>query len=141
MSHLRINNLEGHYTIKRLKKLPKKGNSNWLYTLEKDNMTIYYLWNLKNEWEQIKISDSISSLDETLTTLNISGTDLIYLDENNNSSVIDLSFLSNTIGNLPIFDSYSQAQNNLSVGSLFKLSENNIDGVPSPNSSTVLQIT
>ena len=51
---------EGHYTIKRLKKLPKRGNSNWLYTLEKDNMAIYYLWTLDNEYEKICISDSMS---------------------------------------------------------------------------------
>jgi len=80
MSHIRVNGLEGHYTIKRLKKLPKRGNSNWLYTLEKDHMSVYYIWTLNNEYEKICIADSLSFATSIEAGANITitgtGTDL-----------------------------------------------------------------
>ena len=48
---------EGHYTIKRIKKLPKKGNANWLYILKDQSpVSILYRWdNADKQYEDIQI--------------------------------------------------------------------------------------
>lgn len=71
MSQFRVNNLEGHYTIKILSKLPKRGNANWLYSLKKDNLSVFYIWTLKNEYEKISLSDSISSITSIQAGVNV----------------------------------------------------------------------
>ena len=55
---------EGHYTIKRIDKLPKKGNANWLYILKSDKLDAFYRWKT-NGYEEIKIKVTSHSADET----------------------------------------------------------------------------
>lgn len=59
---IRVNKLEGHYTIKIVDRLPPRGNANWLYSLKKDNLSVFYFWNLRNKYEKVSISDSVLSI-------------------------------------------------------------------------------
>lgn len=47
---------EGHYTIKRVPKLPKRGNANWLYAIISDHIKEVYRWDaFKKEYETITL--------------------------------------------------------------------------------------
>lgn len=64
---IRIKEREGHYTIKIVDKLPKKGNANWLFALrgEEGNTTISELfeWSIdKKSFESIKIGSSTETI-------------------------------------------------------------------------------
>jgi len=50
---------EGLYTLKKVDKLPKKGNNNWLYFLSTDNpITTLYEPNINGSYEEINIGGS-----------------------------------------------------------------------------------
>jgi len=46
---------EGHYTIKRVKKLPEKGNANWLYTIIDNKIEKFYRWLPNKTYEEITL--------------------------------------------------------------------------------------
>ena len=53
---IRILTEEGHYTVKRVQKLPKVGNANWLYAFVGPVITEFYRWDaFKKEYETIKL--------------------------------------------------------------------------------------
>lgn len=54
---------EGHYTIKRVKRLPKRGNQNWLYAFIGDTIPEVYRWSpKKKDYETIKLGSSSGSI-------------------------------------------------------------------------------
>ena len=61
---LRIYNEEGHYTIKRVDKLPKRGNTNWLYQVRSPFLTELYWWSLEGRWETITVGSQITAINE-----------------------------------------------------------------------------
>lgn len=58
MSEIRIDKLEGHYTIKMVDKLPKRGNSNWLYGLWGEKVDRFYFWTLDNKYGTILMKEA-----------------------------------------------------------------------------------
>ena len=84
---------EGHYTIKRVDKLPKKGNANWLYVIKANTIDKFYRWLPNGTYEEISLvgsggaSSYISNVALNGTDLEFTGTGLAF-----NSSV-DLSSL------------------------------------------------
>lgn len=58
---IRVLKEEGHYTIKRVEKLPKKGNANWLYMIKSDQIDILYRWiNSGKGYEEIIVGENLS---------------------------------------------------------------------------------
>ncbi len=49
---------EGNYNIKRVKKLPKQGNANLLYTITSDKMEVFYRWLPNGTYEEISVGGS-----------------------------------------------------------------------------------
>lgn len=57
---IRVYKEEGHYTIKRVERLPKRGNANWLYHLkligQQDRIDKFYRWDpFISEYEEINV--------------------------------------------------------------------------------------
>ena len=70
---------EGHYTIKRVTSLPKKGNSNFLYSVKGvQEMQILYRWLLNGSYEEIVVGSggvgNITGLILPGTNITITGT-------------------------------------------------------------------
>lgn len=53
------NQEEGVYIIKRVKVLPKTGSCNYLYTIKKDNLTIFYRYLADQTIEKIELAPSL----------------------------------------------------------------------------------
>ena len=70
---------EGLYMIKRVERLPNKGNANWLYTIRSEVFKRLYRWRVDKTWEVIDLQASIGGIDETAylesgSNISISGT-------------------------------------------------------------------
>lgn len=79
---IRVYKEEGHYTIKRVDRLPKKGNANWLYTIKSKKLEKFYRWDaFKSEFEEIQVGGSTVDGSETIiqsgTNVTLTGTGTI----------------------------------------------------------------
>lgn len=91
---------EENYTIKRVTRLPKRGNRNLLYTLISNNIQEFYIWNLNGTYERITVGGSSSGGGEyTLSELTGSNT-VNLLRDGQVVSTVDLSALNNPTQNL-----------------------------------------
>jgi len=71
MSIIRTPKEEGHYTIKRVKRLPKRGNYNFLYALRTTDLDRLYRWTQEAKYEEILlggggITEVIAGTDVTI---------------------------------------------------------------------------
>ena len=68
---------EGHYTIKRVEKLPKKGNANFLYILKTGTVDKFYRWLSNGTYEDISVGTEVDGSETKIqsgTNVTISGT-------------------------------------------------------------------
>jgi hypothetical protein len=101
MAQTKVKKEEGHYTIKRVVRLPKKGNANWLYAIIDDKIEELYRWDtFKSIYETLPLgkTSNTNGGSETITSLIDNGGSFTYLSENGTSTTITL--LSNVIDNL-----------------------------------------
>jgi len=73
---------EGHYTIKRVGKLPKKGNSNLLYMITGNSVDTFYRWLPNNTYESISIVAQGNLADTDLQTASVQEATVIITDTN-----------------------------------------------------------
>ena len=110
---------EGHYTLKRVDKLPKRGNANLLYILKSDPIEKFYRWQLRTGgYEELNIGPAPSSYELSDTLGGVSTVSLIkdgvvistvdlssYLDNTDDQTITDFSFDSlNSILSISIED-------------------------------------
>lgn len=119
---------EGHYTIKRLKKLPRKGNANWLYIIRSNKIENLYRWTIDGDYEKIQVGSGITSV-EAGTNVTITGTGteldpyivnsngtgssnytLSSIDINNQFSLLEDGVVKNTIDLTPYLDNTNLAR-------------------------------
>ncbi len=70
MSHIKVFKEDGHYFIRIVDRLPRRGNAQIFYMLRGDSIDRFYRWNtFESEFETISvISENIQA-----STLNLSG--------------------------------------------------------------------
>ena len=96
---------EGVYLIKRIEKLPKRGNSNYLYAIKSGTMDKLYRWKSSGKYETIIVgSDAIDSILAQLANIE-DNIDVIEIDISNNATNIstlqtDVSANTTDISNL-----------------------------------------
>lgn len=75
MALIKVKKEEGHYTIKRVDKLPKKGNANWLYALKSLKLDKFYRWDaFKSDFEEIQVGGGTSGINlESGVNISITG--------------------------------------------------------------------
>jgi hypothetical protein len=67
MKMIRVLTEEGHYTIKRVNKLPKVGNANWLYAYIGDVIKEFHRWDaFKKKYEIIKIGTNTNDYNQLI---------------------------------------------------------------------------
>ncbi len=60
----RVTKEEGHYTIKRVPSLPKRGNANWLYAIMGPDIKEFYRWDaFKLEYDVITLGLEVTSIE------------------------------------------------------------------------------
>lgn len=67
---IRVSNEEGHYTIKRVKKLPRRGNFNWLYAIIGPKIDKVYRALPDGQWDEIVLGESTDLFKDTKLTYN-----------------------------------------------------------------------
>ena len=74
MALIRVKKEEGHYTIKLIDKIPKKGNANWLYALRSDKINEFYKWNIfSRKYDIISIGTTPNTVIEEGNNIIITG--------------------------------------------------------------------
>lgn len=130
---------EGHYTIKRVDRLPKKGNYNWLYILKADRLEVLYKYTQSGEYEEIPVGSiytplatgntSIADASTGVTIVNTDTREIAAFDEHlvfediplQATTVLKLSdslvTLINTVPSLDQVTTVGNAtENNMSIG-------------------------
>lgn len=165
-------NEEGLYLIKRVKKLPVRGNYNWLYAIIDEKIDKLYRWTPKRKYEAITIGSaadvfdavdlSFNSETKTLSSTFTNGeikttsfSDLFSQTDfnfNTNTNNLNIKFTDGSIGTVsldslvasnnnlilsPIYISMEEAISYLGNGKIFRYNKQNLDGVSSPNNSTI----
>lgn len=106
---------EGHYTISRVKVLPKKGNSNLLYIVKADTIDKFYRWLPNGTYEEITLGinnnegntntvnfNALSKSSTIVTSRDFVLTDADGMNEVNNTGNITLTVRLNSVTNFPI---------------------------------------
>ena len=83
---------EENYTIKRVTRLPKRGNRNLIYVLIADNIDRFYIWNLNGTYDIVTVGGSSGGGEYTLSELTGSNT-VNLLRDGEIVSTVDLSSL------------------------------------------------
>lgn len=170
---IRVTREEGHYTLKRVKKLPKRGNHNLLYHIKKEkNVDIIdklYRYLNNGTYEEIQVGEGSSIFQATNLTLSssnvleatfadgsVQNVDISSIFEttqitfNSSTQELEITFTDGSTGtinlldilefnlsNAPVYNSINSAIGGIGIGKLFTYSEDNLDGVPSPNNSII----
>lgn len=99
MSLLRITKEEGHYTIKRVDRLPKRGNYNILYAMKTKTLNKFYRYLQDGEYEEISLG--AVSINNTSDLINDGSDGSSTYVENSELSVVAISGDYNDLINAP----------------------------------------
>lgn len=92
---------EGHYTIKRVDRLPPRGNMNWLYTFRTPTLEKFYRWTVDGEYEEITVGGAGSSITNTSELVNDGASGTSTYVELSGISVVGISGDYNDLINAP----------------------------------------
>lgn len=84
---------EGHYTIKRVVSLPKRGNANWLFALRTPRLERFYRWDVvEKKYETIEIGGAAFVPQDTSLSFNTATNTLTatFVDGTTRSVVLDI---------------------------------------------------
>lgn len=100
MALLRVTKEEGHYTIKRVDRLPKRGNYNILYAMKTKTLNKFYRYLQDGEYEEIYLG--AVSINNTSDLVNDGSDGTSVYVENNDLSEVAISGDYNDLINTPV---------------------------------------